>query len=116
MSIQEALAEWEDIEIGPHRYGGIEYRLNGEQIGHTHGDHQADIKFPLFMCRQLVEQRKAMPHHLHPETSWISFYIHEQEDVGRAIDLFRRAYEAVSDRHSRQAEPSTFSRDFSKEI
>lgn len=42
---------------------------------------------------ELVKAGQAQPHHLLPETGWISFYTHEAADVERVIALLRRSYE-----------------------
>ncbi len=33
------------------------------------------------------------PHHILPETGWVSFYIQEEADVEKAIRLLKRSYE-----------------------
>jgi len=102
----EALVQWDHLESAPHRFGGIEYRLLGTEIGHTHGDHQADIRFNRKKRQQLVEAGRAEPHHLYPDSGWVSFYIRREKDVSEAIALFREAYEDILARKSGQASPT----------
>ena len=45
-SITQTLLTWEYIQVAPHRFGGVEYRLGRRELGHIHGDHMLDIPFP----------------------------------------------------------------------
>jgi hypothetical protein len=60
-----------------------------------------DIPFPRRVRDELVASGQAEPHHILPESGWISFYIQKEEDVERAIALFRRSFELASQRSSR---------------
>ncbi|MBI3739827.1 MAG: DUF5519 family protein, partial [Chloroflexi bacterium] len=42
---------------------------------------------------EIVAAGEAEPHHVLPETGWVSFYIRVEPDVERAIQLLRRSYE-----------------------
>lgn len=42
-TIVDAVSTWEGVTIAPHRFGGIEFRVDNREIGHLHGDYQADI-------------------------------------------------------------------------
>ena len=92
--IREAVAAWPGITAHPHRFGGTEY-IYGErrEIGHTHGDHMVDIPFSTRIRAELVAAGRAEPHHILPESGWVSFYLREAGDVERAIELFRMSYE-----------------------
>ena len=63
------------------------------EIGHIHGDEWVDIPFPTTLRQELVKSGKAQPHHILPESGWITFYIRQPEDIARAIDLFKLSYE-----------------------
>jgi hypothetical protein len=57
------VSKWEGVVATPHSFGGIEFKLGRREIGHVHGDYQADIVFPMDVRNQLVEQKKpAAPH------------------------------------------------------
>ena len=90
--ITEAALAWDGVAAQPHRFGGTEYRLGKREIGHIHGDHMVDIPFPTKVRDRLVGEGRAQPHHLLPETGWISFYIEAHEDVARAIALLYESY------------------------
>jgi hypothetical protein len=91
--IKQAVLSWERIAARPHRFGGTEFCLGTREIGHIHGDYLADIPFPKKVHDELVEAGEAEPHHILPNTGWVSFYLRKDEDVDRAIALFRRSYE-----------------------
>ena len=90
--IVDTLLTWENIEAHPHRFGGAEFRIGRREIGHIHGDYLVDIPFPKKIRDELVAAGEAEPHHVLPDTGWISFYLREEGDVERAIALLKRSY------------------------
>lgn len=91
--IVDTLLTWEGIEAHPHRFGGTEFRIGKREIGHIHGDYLVDIPFPKKIRDEIVATGEASLHHVLPETGWVSFYVHEEEDIKRAIDLLNRSYQ-----------------------
>lgn len=96
--IEAEVTGWAGVEERPHRFSGIEFRVNGHEIGHLHGDRLADLPFPVRMRKELVEAGKAGVHHVLPETGWVSYRIRGEEDVDGAIELFRLNYERLTAR------------------
>lgn len=92
-TIQATVLSWEGVSAHPHRFGGTEYRLGKREIGHVHGDYLVDIPFPTKVRDELVAAGRAEPHHILPDSGWISFYLREADDVQRAIDLLRLSFE-----------------------
>lgn len=100
--IKQTLMTWEKVEAHPHRFGGTEYRIGRRELGHVHGDYLVDIPFPKKIRDEIIAAGEAEPHHILPETGWISFYLREDQDVERAIQLLRRSYEiALKQRNPR---------------
>ena len=91
--IINTLLTWNGIESHPHRFGGTEFRIGKREIGHIHGDSLVDIPFPKKVRDEIVAMGEAQPHHILPETGWVSFYLKEERDVERAITLLKRSYE-----------------------
>lgn len=91
--ITETVTAWEGVTARPHRFGGVEYTIGKREIGHIHGDHLVDIPFPKKVRDEIVAAGHAQPHHILPETGWISFYLREDRDVERAIELLRESFE-----------------------
>jgi hypothetical protein len=92
-TIQKAVLDWKGLTAHPHRFGGTEYRIGKREIGHIHGDTLVDIPFPTKVRDELIAVGRAEPHHILPDSGWISFYLHEADDVQRAIDLLRLSFE-----------------------
>jgi hypothetical protein len=91
--ITRELLSWEGVSAAPHRFGGTEYRMGRRELGHIHGDQMLDIPFPKKVRDEVVGAGLAQPHHLLPDTGWVSFYLRNEEDVQRAIDLLQRSYQ-----------------------
>ena len=91
--IIETLLTLDEVEARPHRFGGTEFRIGRREIGHIHGDYLVDIPFPKKVRDEIVANGLAQPHHVMPETGWVSFYLREEDDVEKAIELLKRSYE-----------------------
>jgi predicted DNA-binding protein (MmcQ/YjbR family) len=100
-TITQTLTSWDGVSTAPHRFGGVEYRLGTRELGHIHGDHLIDIPFPKKVRDEIVQVGLAEPHHVLPETGWVSFYLREEEDVQKAIALLKRSYEIALKQNSR---------------
>ncbi|HZY66262.1 MAG: DUF5519 family protein [Actinomycetota bacterium] len=94
--IRDEVLAWEGTESRPHRFNGTEFRVNGHEIGHLHGDRLADLPFPRRIREELVSKGKAQTHHVLPQTGWVSYRIRGEEDVEGALELFRRNYERLT--------------------
>ena len=88
-----AVQSWEEVEIRPHRYGGHEFRLGKRELGHIHGDALVDIPFPKPVRDEIVAAGQAEPHHILPDSGWVSLFLRTNEDVARAISLLERSLE-----------------------
>lgn len=104
--IHNAVLSWTGVTAGPHRFGGTEYRLGRREIGHVHGDYLVDIPFPKVVRNELVAAGQAEPHHVLPQSGWISFRIKDAGDVERAIALLRRSYDLAASRQSSGKAPA----------
>lgn len=101
--ITEAVTNWDGVSVHPHRFGGVEYRIGRREIGHIHGDYLLDIPFPTKVRHEVVAAGQARPHHILPESGWISFYIDEPADVEQAVALLRRSFQIAA--NQRRARP-----------
>jgi hypothetical protein len=96
IDIESTVLAWPHIEAHPHRFGGTEYRIGKREIGHIHGDALVDIPFPTLVRDEVVAAGQAQPHHILPDSGWISFYLRKPEDVVAAVALLRRSYEIAA--------------------
>ena len=102
--ITQSVTSWAGVTVQPHRFGGVEYVIGRREVGHIHGDHMVDIPFPKKVRDVLVAEGRAQPHHLLPETGWISFYLQQDDDVEKAIVLFRESYEIAQKQKTKKLE------------
>lgn len=105
--ITQTVTQWPGMTVSPHRFGGVEYQLGSREIGHIHGDSLVDIPFPTAVRNELVESGQAQPHHVLPDSGWISFYIRQPEDVNHAIDLLQRSYGIAQKQAARRPQRKT---------
>ncbi len=104
--IRNALLAWEGVEAAPHRFGGLEYRIGAREIGHVHGDWLVDIPFPTRVRDEIVAAGLAEPHHILPESGWVSFYLRKAEDVQAAIALLKHSYDIAAKQKGLKAKDS----------
>ena len=91
--IEREVSSWHGVTVHEHRFGGTEFRLDRRELGHLHGARWADIPFQRGIRDMLVETGRAQPHHVLPESGWVSKQIRSDEDVDEVIALFRLSYE-----------------------
>lgn len=91
--IEREVSSWAGVTVEPHRFGGIEFRLGRRELGHLHGDRLADLPFTRKLRDMLVETGRALPHHVLPDTGWVSKPITGDEDADEVVELFRLSYE-----------------------
>jgi Luciferase len=106
-SVTETILNWPGTTQGTHRFGGVEFRAYGHEIGHLHGNRQADLPFPVSVREELVASGRASPHHILPQTGWVTFYIRGQDDLPALIELFRLSYERFATAEQRRQANST---------
>jgi hypothetical protein len=92
-AIVNEVSGWPGVTTGPGRFGGIEFRLGRHELGHLHGSRLADFPFPLLIREDLVAAGKAEPHHVFPDSGWVSYFIRDESDVAKVIALFRLNYD-----------------------
>jgi hypothetical protein len=91
--IREAVMSWPGVEAIPHRFGGTEYRYGRKEMGHVHGDRLADLPLPRKLHDEVIAAGRAEPHHVLPDTGWVSCWMAGPGDAESVIDLFRIQYD-----------------------
>jgi Family of unknown function (DUF5519) len=94
--VKKELMSWPGVTSQPHRFGGTEYRVNSREMGHMHGGRFADLPFPMSVRNELVKDGRALPHHVLPNSGWVTFLINEEADITSLISLFRMQYERLT--------------------
>jgi hypothetical protein len=92
-TITKAVTAWTGVTVQQHRFGGVEYVIGKREIGHIHGDYLVDIPFPKKVRDEIVAASRAQPHHVLPETGWVSFHLQQEDDVEKAITLLHQSFE-----------------------
>jgi hypothetical protein len=112
--IVNTVSAWERIEPLPHRFGGVEFSLNGVEIGHIHSNGMVDIPFTRRIREQLVSAGEAGLHHLLRDSGWITFYVRRPDDVAQALKLYRLSYLHKRYRRPADRQDGTFAAELGK--
>ncbi|MCB0166595.1 MAG: DUF5519 family protein, partial [Anaerolineae bacterium] len=64
--------------------------------------HVVDIPFPKKVRDEIIATGQAQPHHVLPDSGWVSFYIRETGDVEAAIVLLRVSFELAEQQQSKK--------------
>ena len=91
--IYQVMMDCREVTAGEHRFGDIEYKLGKREIGHVHGNSRVDIPFPIKIRNEIIEKGEALPHHVLPDSGWVSIYLRNNDDVYKKINLLIRSYE-----------------------
>lgn len=108
--LAELLKHWSDMDVLPHRYGGVEFRVGKREIGHVHLSGVADLLVSVRLRRDLVAAGRAQAHHTLPHSGWVSFRIRNEHDIPAAVELFRLNYDRVRGTLSPSARPPMLGR------
>ncbi len=100
--LQTLLRSWPRVETAPHRFGGVEFRVDRREIGHVHPSGMLDLPFPVRMRRDLVSAGRAEAHHMLPNTGWVTFRIKSEHDLPAAVDLLRLNYDRLIGANARR--------------
>ncbi len=93
-TIRDEVLSWPGVSEGEHEFGGVEFRLGKREIGHLHDDLAlADLPFPRKVRDELVATGQAQPHHIFPDTGWVSYAVANDAAVPGAIALFQLSYD-----------------------
>lgn len=95
-AVRAEVAGWEGVTTHDHRFGGIEFRLGRRELGHLHRS-IADLPFPRAIRDELIAAGRAMPHHILPNSGWVTVSMRTPAEGAGVIELFRINYDrAVS--------------------
>jgi hypothetical protein len=79
------------IHRRPHRFGGVGFFVGTTEIGHLHGNGLLDLFVGRKFRIEQVRQERALPHHVFPDSGWISFWLKSPADIAQALELFEVA-------------------------
>ena len=79
------------LEIRVHPFGGTGFFSNGCELAHLHGNGLFDALVGAAQRDEALAKYDAIPHHVFPQSGWVSFWMHDPEDVRAAVGLTRLA-------------------------
>jgi hypothetical protein len=94
-AVTHEVVSWEGVSVHEHRFGGIEFRVGRRELGHLHPAF-ADLPFPKRVRDELVAGRRANPHHVLPDSGWVTVPMRTTAEVAGVIALFRQNYERAT--------------------
>src|SRR4051812_15851220 len=100
-AIVDEVGSWPGVGTAAEpRFGGPEFSVGRRRLGHLHdvGDRgaRADLPFPRRIRDELIDAGRARPHHVMPDSGWLTAAVRTTADLRNAIDLFRLAHERVT--------------------
>ena len=94
-AVRAEVVGWDGVTTHEHRFGGLEFRLGHRELGHLHGS-IADLPFPRRVRDELVAAGRARPHHVLPDSGWVTAPMRTTSEVAGVIELFRQNYERAA--------------------
>ncbi len=85
--IEAEITSLPNVTVHLHKYGGLQFDVNGKEIGHIHSNGLLDMPLNRAIKQQLMPEGRIQDHHSFKNTGWISFYITTAGDVAYAIKL-----------------------------
>jgi len=102
-AVVREVSSWKGVSVHEHRFGGVEFRLGRRELGHLHALF-ADLPFPRRVRDELVASGRARPHHVLPNSGWVTALMRTAAEAGNVIGLFRQNYERAANILSAQEE------------
>lgn len=91
-AVVREVSSWDGVSVHEHRFGGVEFRAGRRELGHLH-PRFADLPFPRRVRDELVASGRAGPHHVLPDSGWVTVPMRTASEVAGVIELFRRNYQ-----------------------
>ena len=98
---RDRLAAMEDLELQAlrlpglrlkvHKLGGTEFVRDGRELGHLHGNGLLDVALGRLTAQTLLAAGRVQPHHVFPNSKWVSFQLESQRDVAFGVELLTTA-------------------------
>jgi hypothetical protein len=82
------VSSWGGVSVHEHRFGGVEFRVGRRELGHLHATF-ADLPFTRHVRDELIAAGQARPHHVLPDSGWVTVPMRTPAEVARVIELFR---------------------------
>jgi hypothetical protein len=90
-ALVEVVSAWPGVSIHEHQFDGLEFRVDGREIGHIHWFGIVDIPFTVRVRDALIHAGRGERHHWLPESGWTTVRVSERW-TGNARELLRLSY------------------------
>lgn len=81
MEFNNWIRNLELINVGYHKYGGLEYSLKGMEICHLHSDGLVDIKSSKLIKEKFEKFNNVEPHHKYPSSNMLSVQLESNSEL-----------------------------------
>ena len=81
-----------NIQSKYHKYGGLEFQVNGKEICHIHGDGLTDILLNKDLAEEIINTTCAEEHHVITGSGWISYQIKNDTITNELETIIKQAY------------------------
>tara|TARA_B100000809_G_scaffold52464_1_gene47791 strand:+ start:448 stop:897 length:450 start_codon:yes stop_codon:yes gene_type:complete len=75
-----------------HKYGGLEFQVNGKEICHIHGDGLTDVLLTRRVANDIIKSTFAQEHHVISDSGWISYQIKKESDIEELKGIIKQSY------------------------
>lgn len=89
--LKEELAGWPHVSVRA-ALAGPNFRFGTAEIGHVHIGGIVDIPFTRSIRNALVEEGLAEQHRWVPNSGWVTFHVHGDQDLRHTLWLMRLSY------------------------
>jgi Luciferase len=104
-SLTGEVGRWEGVDVRDHRFGGTAFHLGRRQLGHLHegGGSSGFADIPVTRTRrdELIAAGSAHPHHVLPDSGWVTVPIHSVSDLATVVEILRENYDRAASRPGR---------------
>src|SRR3989304_6040351 len=105
-AIDRQVMTWPGVSKGPNRFGGTESGLGRRESGHIHGESLVAVPLPRRLRDELIRQGRARPHHVLPDSGWVSVPMRSLEDVPEALSILRHSYDLAWIQREKRRSPA----------
>src|SRR5437870_12544982 len=94
-SLMDWVLQLPNVTQAPHRMGGTEFRVHGQEFMHSHGPSFLDVRLSLKEQARVVREVKGQRHgaDVHHHEGWVSFRFEAKESVDCATELVLLTHE-----------------------
>ena len=89
------VSSWEGVTVHDHRFGGVEFRVGRRELGHLHARF-ADLPFPRRIRDELIAAGRARPHHVLPDSGWVTVPMRTSDEAKGVVELLRQNYDRAA--------------------